>query len=537
MSSASTKMQIRTEVLSVLNKYRISENQNFNLTQDIEHIRSLSDNDYVAFIIFNELKNTNTDYIDIYAIFALETIEIGIFEKHAINFLSNSSISDKKKFFMISLMKQKGLYFDYNNISNYINNAEGLAQDGIKEFLNNALSDPEVQIDLLDFYVNIPLNEKISLLTSLAKDEIDDNLSAALSLIVQTYVEKDELEIILDILLTSKSVYCLEGLKFILNNYDIQEKDKTKIIKTIKAIEFKNRDFKNDLIIKNSEIFDSFISFIDGFSSFSLAIARKTKDKYIDCLFLTINTKIGISACMGFGNITFENYFDIKKRLLNDTVPIEINPIALKGIIKYYQNKNSRTKTKLPYEFIVWKNLLNDVADINYDISEFINSKLNITALNNKNVLKFINSKHITTWYYAYNQNENIDEIIDKIIDLHIIDLEEIDKITEKYIEDYFISNKEFLDELNDKLLLQAYVLMLLKLKLSSAVSYSICFNEKYKKLLIASIIDRSIYNYFYQKSNEENDDFTNIFKKEKKLSFSKDETELILSQLEEKWL
>jgi len=240
---------------------------------------------------------------------------------------------------------------------------------------------------------------------------------------------------------------------------------------------------------------------------------------------------------MGFGNITFENYFDIKKRLLNDTVPIEINPIALKGIIKYYQNKNSRTKTKLPYEFIVWKNLLNDVADINYDISEFINSKLNITALNNKNVLKFINSKHITTWYYAYHQNENIDEIIDKIIDLHIIDLEEIDKITEKYIEDYFISNKEFLDELNDKLLLQAYVLMLLKLKLSSAVSYSICFNEKYKKLLIASIIDRSIYNYFYQKSNEENDDFTNIFKKEKKLSFSKDETELILSQLEEKWL
>ena len=213
----------------------------------------------------------------------------------------------------------------------------------------------------------------------------------------------------------------------------------------------------------------------------------------------------------------------------------KINPVALKSLYLHYLVKADKNDIELPYELIVWKNMLNDVRAINFDISEFINSKLEITKLTKLKVMKFISSKIIDTWFYLYGENEYIDKIIDKMEELHCVDLDNINEIVSKTIDDNFIENKKFMREIQSRLLIQSYVASLAKLKLTSACAYSLCFKNPYTKMFLTSLLDKSIYYICASKLSELDEE--NIFKKDVPTKYTKDELELIMAQLEEKWL
>ena len=68
---------------------------------------------------------------------------------------------------------------------------------------------------------------------------------------------------------------------------------------------------------------------------------------------VTINIMKGITACMGFSKLEAGNYNMLIKRLFSDSIPVEINPIALKSILSYYYDKNLKNGYDIPYEFIV----------------------------------------------------------------------------------------------------------------------------------------------------------------------------------------
>ncbi len=537
MPEISQKIQIRTELISILNKYRPAEEiDNYELKRDLATFRAFSDKKTAAKVLFKELEVAQGDYANICAIFALEGIEEDIFEQCAVDFLKNPNISDEKKFFIISLLKQKGIGFDYESISSYIKHPEQVAQKGVKDFLLNAIHDPEVQIDLLDFYLNIPYGEKLYLLTNLTEEFENDDLANALTLLAQLDVEAEEAKIIIRGLLSTKSPYAKIGLNYILENYPIENEIKRKIKKNIKEIDFLHRNFVNNAIICNSKISDCYIGFCDGFSNFSLVCSRQREEKSFDTMLLTVNINKGVISCMGFGNITKENFDSIVKRLYCDSMPVKINPVALKALCCHYYKKNRKTKTPLPYEFIVWKNLLNDVKNINYDISEFINSKLETLNLTLPKARKFIRSKMLETWYYSFKQNEKVDKLIEELEKNHVVELEKLNEIVSCYVDKNFLSDNKFLSELENKLLIQSYVAHLAGLKVSSAVAYSFCFKNPYLKLLVTSIIDKSLYYYFSTRAFEKDEKTENVFKQKFKTNFSKEELELLMSQLEEKW-
>ena len=237
---------------------------------------------------------------------------------------------------------------------------------------------------------------------------------------------------------------------------------------------------------------------------------------------------------MGFENIPECSYASIIQRLFNDSIPAKITPIALKSILKFYSEKAIANGNTLPYELIVWKNLLNDVRTINYDLSEFINSKLDIITLNEKKVKVFASSKMLETWYYSYNDNEHIDAIIKEIETNHIMDLDKINDIVSNSINENFLKNPYYVKELQSKLLLQAYIAKLAKYKLTSACAYSLCFKNPFTKLLITSIVDKSLYYYFSTRALELEEE--NRFKKKVETNFTKEELEILMAQLEEKW-
>lgn len=536
MSNNSQKLKQRAELISILNTYRnIAKIDNLKLKDDINRIATIDDKNFVFKTLINEISSSKSIYSDICSIIIFEAIEKDLFEEFSIKLLQDKKTTDEKKLLIMSLMKQKGLDFNYRDVVDYVDNPEELAHSGVKDFLHNALIDPEVQLDLLDFYINIPTDEKNYFLENLETEFDGDNLANAFSLLIQLNLENnDEFTCILNVLLNSDSPYALIGLNHVLENKKLDAKTKAKIKRTIKKINEIHPDFSNDFLVKNSSIYKTYISFVDGKSEFSLIFSRKTKDNLINLLLLTINLSAGIKSCMGFSSIEKENFQSIIKRLFSDSIPININTVAFKSLYQHYLSKTKNNNFDLPYELIVWKNLLNDVRTINFDISEFINSKLNITELTKSKIKKFINSKVVETWFYSYGENEYIDKIIDRIENEHCLDLDKINEWTNASIQENFISNIEYIKELQSKLLLQAYISSLAKLEVTSSCAYSMCFKTQYLKILILSIIDKSIYHAFAFKLNQL--DENNIFRKKPLTSFSEDELEILLAQFEEKW-
>ena len=96
---------------------------------------------------------------------------------------------------------------------------------------------------------------------------------------------------------------------------------------------------------------------------------------------------------------------------------------------------------------------------------------------------------------------------------------------------------REYIKELQTKLLLQAYAARQCRLKVSSACAYSLCFKNPYIKMLIESIIDKSIYyhlsNCLYEKQETNKE---NMFKKTLNSKFSIEELEDLMNKLEAKW-
>jgi len=210
MSANSQKLQQRAALIAILNKYRnVNKIDNSELEIDIKTVCEFEDKEFVFKTLLAEIISSNGIYADICSIIAFESIDNDVFQNVAIKFLQDKKVEDNKKFIIMSLMRQKGLDFNYRDISNYVDNPEELAHSGVENFLNNALVDPEVQIDLLDFFINIPEEEKIYFLDNLKNEFSGDDLANAFSILAQLNLEGAEFEIVFETLIELNSPYSL----------------------------------------------------------------------------------------------------------------------------------------------------------------------------------------------------------------------------------------------------------------------------------------------------------------------------------------
>ena len=232
---------------------------------------------------------------------------------------------------------------------------------------------------------------------------------------------------------------------------------------------------------------------------------------------------------MGFGNINDVNLSTLLNRLFSDSLPVEIKPEIMKSLIKQYIDKNLSTSSIVPYEYFVWKKLLDDIEDIDFDIDKFLSENTNKISMSSSKVKKFLNAKIVETWYYIKGQNQYIDEIIDVVEELNSTDIAEIEKKIAPIIKEKFIKNEKFMDLLREKLRFQALAAYFAKLAASASCSYHISKSDKYLETVINSIVEKSIYAYLNSVLVED-DVEKNVFRKiGKKTKFTK-------TQLEDKW-
>ena len=535
------KMMQRSALFQILNKY--DETIDINpeeLRADIEKIKIFQDQEYVCNLLFKEITNTNKklslNYINRCALYALEAISADIFEKQAYEIMSDKSVDDEKKFFIISLLKQKGLSFDYTTINDYIKSPEQLAKAGVKNFLVNAIDNAETQVDLLDFYQNISEEERFALLNNLIEEYKGDDLANAFSILVQLPLAKEEFKIVINELLETSSPYSLEGLNFLIKNRKLPLKYQSRIRTTIAKIEKENPKFKSNSLIANSKLHSCQIGFVDGDSCFSMVITRILKNSNYNIALFGANISEGIVSCMGFEEVTEEMREKIITRLFSDSIPVDIDPVSLKAIFYHYLDKNYKQNTEPPYETIVWKKMFSDINDSPIGASEIINSDLKKIELNFKKVKKFASAKVVETWYYPHGSNETLDKLIEEIETKHITNLEKYDEIATQLMNTTWLKDEEFLSDFQSRLLLQAYISKLAGFSATSGVAYALCFKNPYLKILLSSILDKSVYYYLSNRYMEYEEEYKDKFSKKLETSFTKDELYSLMSALEAKW-
>ncbi len=540
------KMQLRSEIISLLLKYQDCKNIDAKkINQDIEILKKIKNNEYLTKILLNEINENNRDYSNICALFLMQCASEEALERQALDFLNSKKISDNKKFFIISILKQRGVGVALDEID--------LFDEQVNEFLDNTYNDPEVQVDLLDFFENIVPEERLCLILNLIEETKNkDKLAIIFSLLIHceldTQGKESEFELVLNALINSNSVYSTYGLEHILkkNNFQNFLEDKTvkKIEQAIKKNKLKQNDFIDLTLTKNSKPDKCLISLVDGKGMFSLVFSRIKKDNTHAAILLTININQGITSVIGFSNLSLEEYLKILKRIFKNSLCSDINPVALKAIFEFYYNKNFKTNTLLPYELAVWKKYFNDIRILEYDLSEFLNSKLDLVHLTGSKVKKIINSKFYENWFYLYNENENFDKIIDFIektaSEKNEFNIEKIEKKLQEILENDFVQNEEYIKTINSEILIQSYVSSLAKFCAMANASFSLCFNKKYLKDFVNSILDRSIFQYYLKKQEQfdlkDENENKNLFEKIRKTNLSKNNIKKLLEFYGEKW-
>ena len=535
MTKAS-KMKFRIEILSILSKYHAKKHLALEiLKEDLRFFANFEDKEFLAKILISEIVTGDKRYAKFCSSFLLKTLDKENIEKHALKTLKDKKIPDKKKMFLISVLKQKDINFDLHEIENFVNDVEKISKDNLEEFLYNMTNNLEVQIDLLDFYSNVPKEEKLMLLKSLMEDEGMEDIQRVCSLLTNLELSSEEKDIITPVLLSSNSPYLLRGLKNLLTVFDdTEETTKRKIKRKISEINLKNPNFKDLTFVKNTSIYKTLIGSVDGCSNFSLIFSRIDKNDFADTFFVTINIELGVTSCIGFNKIHKKNFEEILSRLFADSPPACIEPKVFVAFLNYYTKKNTQTNTAIPYELNIWSNLVSDVENDIDDLSLYLNSELERVDIKKEKLRKILSSKILNSWFYTKNQNEKSDKIFTLLNKNNICNMEKLEEDILNFIKQEILSDKHSVEIFLSQLLIQGYVIKLLKFKILADYLYSICFSEEYLEIFLNHIFQKSIYHYLLEKSNSSIQ--KNIFNKEEKLPFTADEMLKTAELIEKRW-
>ena len=100
-----------------------------------------------------------------------------VLSEHLWNIIKNSMSSNQAKIFALDLLRDIDTNWSYEECGKYLDNPDELVESDTKKILDNALANPEVQIDFLDFLSSLDENDKIILLKSLGDDYDKDELA------------------------------------------------------------------------------------------------------------------------------------------------------------------------------------------------------------------------------------------------------------------------------------------------------------------------------------------------------------------------
>lgn len=483
--------EIKAEIVNLFEELKGVKN-----FEDYEvHYRLLdsqSDKKIICKLLFKEINNSDSDK-NLLKFLLLRYCTAKELSEKLWSIIKNSMTSNQAKIFALDLLRDIDSNWSYDECEQYLDNPEELVDADTKRILDNAIADPEVQIDFLDFLASLSDDDKITLLKSLGNDYSKDELANMLVPVFMSMSDTEVGKVALDILGNSKSQLAYHALNSSLDFVDEKlvpaVKRNLSILKIAGIREDNSLEFYKKLL-KNSKPYKFCITYPDGHGNQAIIVSRTTAGGNMQFVAIVIDDYHGIKDCFGFNNITRFECNTIIERFYRGQRALDIEPAILKSILI---NAEKLSKHKMPYEYVCWRNLLADIEPkplkLNYKISQ----------LSQKQFEEILVYDFTDYWFLNSTYSDEFEEFLREI---ETISCEKYDEFIDQNVEKVFYPEENII--WTNRILNCALLKHLAGEEKAAQNLYSLYNDKKLIRELYKNILRKSVYEYYFAKDDKE---------------------------------
>lgn len=483
--------EIKAEIVNLFEELKGVKN-----FEDYEvHYRLLdsqSDKKIICKLLFKEINNSDSDK-NLLKFLLLRYCTAKELSEKLWSIIKNSMTSNQAKIFALDLLRDIDSNWSYDECEQYLDNPEELVDADTKRILDNAIADPEVQIDFLDFLASLSDSDKVTLLKSLGNDYSKDELANMLVPVFMSMSDTEVGKVALDILGNSKSQLAYHALNSSLDFVDEKlvpaVKRNLSILKIAGIREDNSLEFYKKLL-KNSKPYKFCITYPDGHGNQAIIVSRTTSGGNMQFVAIVIDDYHGIKDCFGFNNITRFECNTIIERFYRGQRALDIEPAILKSILI---NAEKLSKHKMPYEYVCWRNLLADIEPkplkLNYKISQ----------LSQKQFEEILVYDFTDYWFLNSTYSDEFEEFLREI---EMISCEKYDEFIDQNVEKVFYPEENII--WTNRILNCALLKHLAGEEKAAQNLYSLYNDKKLIRELYKNILRKSVYEYYFAKDDKE---------------------------------
>lgn len=483
--------EIKAEIVNLFEELKGVKN-----FEDYEvHYRLLdsqSDKKIICKLLFKEINNSDSDK-NLLKFLLLRYCTAKELSEKLWSIIKNSMTSNQAKIFALDLLRDIDSNWSYDECEQYLDNPDELVDADTKRILDNAIADPEVQIDFLDFLASLSDDDKITLLKSLGNDYSKDELANMLVPVFMSMSDTEVGKVALDILGNSKSQLAYHALNSSLDFVDEKlvpaVKRNLSILKIAGIREDNSLEFYKKLL-KNSKPYKFCITYPDGHGNQAIIVSRTTSGGNMQFVAIVIDDYHGIKDCFGFNNITRFECNTIIERFYRGQRALDIEPAILKSILI---NAEKLSKHKMPYEYVCWRNLLADIEPkplkLNYKISQ----------LSQKQFEEILVYDFTDYWFLNSTYSDEFEEFLREI---ETISCEKYDEFIDQNVEKVFYPEENII--WTNRILNCALLKHLAGEEKAAQNLYSLYNDKKLVRELYKNILRKSVYEYYFAKDDKE---------------------------------
>lgn len=539
------KLQIKAEVLTAISKLQTNI-ESADIESVLQVLAGQEDKKAILEVLIKELHKANEQKAILICFMLLKLCEKQEVEETFWDSLKNPSVPDSIKSIILNVLKDMGTKVEYDKLEEYFENPNEVIDADTQRLLQNAIVNPEAQIDFLDFLNSLSDSDGEILIKSLGEDYSSDDLANILNPLAIYAPASKWGKIAINLLGESKSQLAFHTLTEALDFVEDEEiisliKKNISKLKISGVREDKAIDFYKSLL-SDSKVYKAYISYPDGHGNQAVIFSRKRDDETIQLVAIVVNDTYGLIDCFGFNEITTTEFERIVTRFYNGDEHVCIDASVIKGVLNNAEKLTLISNGKISYEYVCWKTLLSDIKVEDSPIEVKLKNQLESKTLTNEGLEKICMMNFIQRWFFDTEYNDEFKLLIRSLNNK--IEENDFNINFEKVVNDYLnkiftIEQKDLLDK---RILMCAYLNYLTDKKEDSQLLYSLYFDEEKKKEFSKNIIRKSIYEYYVSlkfKYKEEHK-MTNIFamkNKPKTNELSSKQIDLAISIIESLWV
>lgn len=493
--------EIKAEILTIIEDCQDENNPDI-LSERVARLDEQSDKQTIEKILFKELLHANTSKERIIRFLLQRYVQKDRLVEQLWAILKNNMTSSEVKIIVLSYLRELETDWKYEDFNNVMENDNELVDADTKTLLNQAIVNPEVQIDFLDFLASVEEKDRLLLIQSLGDDYQEDALANILIPVFLSAPESATGKEALNLLGTSRSQLAYHALntsyEYVSDTLKPLVKKNLNILKLAGIREDNSKEFYKKLL-SESKPYRCCATYPDGQGNQALIFSRKDlKTGKVQFVAIVINDYTGIRDCFGFNEISEFECDKIIERFYKDERNIPLPPAALKTLIMYGE-KISKEKTSgwlLPYEYVCWKNLLVDIDSDNINFEQYFSEKFSRKNITEKEFEEITASDFTEHWFLDYHYSSEF-EVFTEILDNEVLAGNyDFDNLIEDYLAKIFY--KDEYETWHKRLLVCAYMEFNSGSEHNAELILNIYFDKNKYDEFLKFVLKKSIYEYYF---------------------------------------